>query len=217
MLCNDMIWWYDMMIEHFVTTMPFPNCRIYQPPSADFGDFAKQRNGAGGREKDLCLFHGPMVDKGFPVSRTLSKSQPPRAHPANSRIKATSWQLQLWKGSLKCNEVQSWQWWSLIEPRIARWRLLYLFYCAALRLMSPKIELSTSLRYELQNCILSTDCPYLTLGSKFNIYGVLSLGQPFLELFLSRQRPLAMWILLKGMNWNSRTWNRMFIERNELK
>jgi hypothetical protein len=27
---------------------------IYQPPSAEFEDFAKQRNGGSGREKDLC-------------------------------------------------------------------------------------------------------------------------------------------------------------------
>jgi hypothetical protein len=42
--------------EHFVTTMPFPNCRIYQPPNAHVkisGIFAKQRNGGGGREKYL--------------------------------------------------------------------------------------------------------------------------------------------------------------------
>jgi hypothetical protein len=54
--------------EHFVTKMPFSNCGIYQPPNVHFGDYAKQRNGSGGREKDLyawvvqfplyvCIFH----------------------------------------------------------------------------------------------------------------------------------------------------------------
>jgi hypothetical protein len=41
--------------NHFVTTSPFRNCPhlpTTQCACADFGDFAKQRNG-GGREKDL--------------------------------------------------------------------------------------------------------------------------------------------------------------------
>jgi hypothetical protein len=40
--------------DHFVTTLPFRNY-LHLPTTqcacADFGDFAKQRNGSGGREK----------------------------------------------------------------------------------------------------------------------------------------------------------------------
>jgi hypothetical protein len=42
--------------DHFMTTSPFRNCPhlpTTQCACADFGDFAKQRNGGGGREKDL--------------------------------------------------------------------------------------------------------------------------------------------------------------------
>jgi hypothetical protein len=45
--------------DHFVTTTPFRNCRhlpTTQCACADFWDFAKQRNGSGGREKDLLNF-----------------------------------------------------------------------------------------------------------------------------------------------------------------
>jgi hypothetical protein len=42
--------------DHFVTTTPCRNCPhlpTTQCTCADFGDFAKERNGGGGREKDL--------------------------------------------------------------------------------------------------------------------------------------------------------------------
>jgi hypothetical protein len=52
---------------HFVTTSPFRNSP-YLPTTqcacADFGDFAKQRNGGGGREKDTvpaCLIGGNRI------------------------------------------------------------------------------------------------------------------------------------------------------------
>jgi hypothetical protein len=54
-MCMPIHWGWLVNADHFITTLPFRN-GLHLPTTqcacAELSDFAKQRNGSGGREKD---------------------------------------------------------------------------------------------------------------------------------------------------------------------